>query len=569
MQIGSFARLALVTVILTGIAGCAPRAPQAHGQRPPAQAASAIRFHDVAPSAGLTYRWKRPHPGALNILETIGHGCAFIDTEGSGRLDILLVGDDHCLLYRNLGNGKFEDVTDRAFPGAPHRPRLMGCAVADYDGDGKPDIFVSGYGRTILYHNEGNGTFKDVTAGSGLEARGPYDWTTSAAWADTRGDGSLDLYVCRYVQFTGKGDLLCNDNTSREPLLNVCGPAHYNSEVGSLYRYAGHGHFRDVTREAGLDAVHGKSLGCMFCDFNNSGRPSVYIANDTQPGDLFENVGGGRFKRLEARSGIGLNTTGIAPAGMGVDWADYDGDGRFDLLVADWAYAPKSLYHNEGSDCFTQATFTSGLGMASMAPLTFGAAFVDADNDGWPDVAMTNGHVFSEIDSLHKGQTFAQTMQLLRNAAGRFANVTAEAGSDFTRAIVGRGLAIGDYDGDGRQDLLVVDDTGAPLLLHNDSTSGSHWIALRCVRGPHRTPAVGARVTLVSGGHTQIAEERASGTYLSTNAPGVHFGLGREARADSLTVRWSDGATSVFHSVAANHAYRVSPGDTVLREAYQ
>ncbi|HLK61108.1 MAG TPA: VCBS repeat-containing protein, partial [Chthonomonadaceae bacterium] len=324
----------LPLVLLTLLAGCHPPAAstvppaspdaaarlgqgiqQAASSLPPDDPSSPIRFHDVAPAAGLTYRWGHPKLTGLTALDTIGHGCAFLDYDGDGKLDILLVGNDHCLLYRNRGDGKFEDVTEQAFPGAPRRPQLLGCAVADYDGDGRPDIFVTGYGRTILYHNEGNGTFRDVTAGSGLEARGSDDWVTSAAWADVESNGHLALYVCRYVRFNRQSLQLCHySSLNGSDVEMACGPLNYPPEKGSLYRNLGNGHFRDVTVESGLGNVHGNALGCMFCDYNNDGKPDLYVANDEYQGDLFLNLGQGKFKNVAVESGVAFNANEGVPA---------------------------------------------------------------------------------------------------------------------------------------------------------------------------------------------------------------------------------------------------------------
>jgi hypothetical protein len=529
---------------------------------PPAPSiASPVLFHDVAQAAGLNYAWRHANLKGLTALDTIGHGCAFLDYDGDGKLDILLVGKDHCLLYRNRGDGTFEDVTAKAFPGAPRRPTLLGCAVADYDGDGHPDIFVTGYGRTILYHNEGDGTFRDVTAGSGLEARSADDWTTSAAWADVEGDGRLDLYVCRYVKF-GPTDLqLCRyAGLDGSDVQMACGPLNYRAEKGSLYRPRGNGRFQDVTAASGLGSAHGNALACMFCDFNADGKPDLYIANDELLGDLFVNTGHGKFKNVGVESGVAYNANGGVPAGMGVDWGDYDGDGRFDLLVADFAAQPKSLYHNDGS-VFSEASYTSGVGAATVRSLAFGAAFIDADNGGWLDIVTTNGHVLSQVELTDRGQTYAQTTQVLHNVRGHYTDISADAGADFRRKIVGRGIAVGDYDGDGREDLLIVDDEGRPLLLHNDSPPVSHWITLRCLRRAGGPDAVGARIAISAGGRKQIAEVRAGGSYLSTNAPEVHFGLGTSRVVDTIEVRWPNGQSSHLTAVAADRAYRLSPED--------
>lgn len=529
-----------------------------------------IAFRDESVTAVLLHKWGHPTVRGLNAIDTIGHGCAFLDYDADGNLDILLIADDHCILYRNRGNGTFTDVTDLAFPAAPRTPRLIGCTVADYDNDGLPDIFVTGYGRTILYHNEGNGTFRDVTAGSGLEARGPYDWTTSAAWADLDGTGRLDLYVCRYVRLTPRDIQLCRyPGLDGNSVMMACGPLNYAAQKGSLYRNIGGGRFRDVTAEAGLNVAHGNALGCMFCDLNFDGKPDLFIANDERQADLFLNLGGGRFRNIAVEAGVAYNANGGSPAGMGVDWADYDCDGRFDLLVADFASQPKSLFHNDirngGAPVFSQTGYSSGLGGATLRPLAFGAAFVDADNDGWADVALTNGHVASQVELTDTGQSYAQPTQLLRNVAGRFVDVSAGAGIDFSRKIVGRGIAVGDYDHDGREDLLIVDDEGKPLLLHNRSANANHAITLNCMRRNGRGYAVGALITVTALGRKHVAEVRASGSYLSTNSPQVHIGLADAAVIDSVAIRWPNGAQAEFKHVAADGFYTVSEGDAQLK----
>jgi enediyne biosynthesis protein E4 len=533
-----------------------------------ASATGSAAFRDVAATAGITARLGHADLTRVNILDTIGHGCAFLDYDGDGRPDILLVANGGARLYRNRGDGGFEDVTARTLPPAPPRCHFLGCAVADYDGDGCPDIFLTGYGSTALYHNEAGSRFRDVTRGSGLEARGPNDWTTSAAWADTDGDGRLDLYVCRYVRFTPSDKQYCGKKgLAGEEVESACDPTTYAPEKGSLYHNEGKGRFRDVTAQAGLGSAHGNALGCMFCDFNDDGLPDLYVANDLKMGDLFVNVGHGRFHNIGVESATALGADGGTMSGMGIDWGDYDNDGRFDLLAANYARQPKSLFHNEGQALFTNRSYVSGIGAASLLPLTFGANFVDYDNDGRLDIVLANGHVDSQAERVDATTTYQQSAQLFHNGGdGRFADASIQAGQDFTRKIVGRGIAVADYDGDGREDLLITNEEGAPLLLHNEA-AGGHWISLRCLWKSGNTDAVGARVTLTTGGLRQIREVRAGGSYLSTDDPTVHFGLGPAATIDTLDVRWPDGRKSSFRHVPADRHYTLSPADSSLRPA--
>jgi hypothetical protein len=559
-------RLLLTTLLgvtlLSG--GCGKHQPATHStfSRPKALPASPALFRNVVSAVGLSFQWGHASLQHINALETIGHGCAFLDFDGDGRLDILLVGSPAPHLYHQQPNGTFEDVTATALPPPPSHAHFLGCSVADYDGDGRPDILLTGYGRNALYHNEGNGTFRDVTAGSGLEARGPYDWTTSSAWADVDGDGKLDVYICRYVDFRPSSKQLCPyKGLDGSSILMACGPTTYPPQRGSLYHNDGHGHFRDVTVEAGLADTHGDGLGCLFCDMNGDGRPDLYIANDVKPCDLYINTGKGHFKEIGAESATAYGADGTVQSGMGVDWGDYDNDGRFDLLVANFAGQPKSLYHNEGNNLFTNVSYASGIGAGSITELAFGASFVDVDNDGLLDIVFTNGHVQSEVEKVDSTTSYFQSSQLYHNlGGGKFTDMTAQAGPDMASKIVGRGLAVGDYDGDGRQDLLIVNDEGAPMLLHNESRDHNHWLALDCLLGPDRWYAVGAQVRITTSGGHQIAEVRAGGSYLSANSPRIHFGLGQAAKADAIEIRWLNGHIDTWHDLAADHVYRIEPG---------
>ena len=520
-------------------------------------------FHDVAASSGITFRLGHATLEHINALETIGHGCAFLDYDGDGKLDILLVGSAGPHLYHNEGNGHFSDVTAQALPSPPSHAHFLGCSVADYDNDGHPDIFLTGYGSTALYHNQGNGTFRDVTQGSGLEARGPYDWTTSSAWADLDGTGALSLYVCRYVRFTPNSKQLCGYSTlDGKRILMACGPTTYPSLKGSLYRNLGNGHFQEVTARAGLAGTGGDGLGCMFCDFGDRGRPSLYVANDVKPCDLFLNLGTGRFRNIGIEAGVAYGADGNLQSGMGVDWGDYDNDGRFDLLVANFSGQPKSLYHNEGHDIFTDVSFASGIGAVSLGDLAFGAKFIDVQNRGLLDIVFANGHVQSEVEKVDRTTSYFLPTKLYRNqGGGHFADASQEAGPDFLKPIVGRGIAVGDFDNDGHEDLLVINDEGAPLLLHNDSRDTNHWLTLHCLRAPGKWYAVGAKITVTTAQGRRIGEVRASGSYLSADSPEVHLGLGDQAKVRSIQVRWPDGKITTCQDVLADHAYRITPDE--------
>src|SRR5579884_1962370 len=553
-------------LFLIVLAGCHTTPSQAPSSRSVTSTTAAPLFRDMAHAAGLDFSWGPRDPANLTILDEMGFGCAFLDYDGDGKLDILLVAKDHLELYRNKGDATFENVTDKAFPNAPRKPYLMGCSVCDYDADGKPDLFVSGYGRTILYHNEGNGTFKDVTAGSGLEASGSYDWTTSACWADIDGDGKPDLYVCRYVLFSPATKAFCHYKAlDGSDLVMTCGPPDYKPEIGSLYHNEGNGKFRDITQESGMGSAHGKGLGCMFCDFNGDGKPDLYIANDQVPQDLFLNLGHGHFKNIAPGGGVAFGSDGRPMAGMGVDWGDYDNDGKFDLLVANFSGMPKALFHNEGNNLFVDNGAIAGIAAPSLTSLTFGADFVDVESDGLLDIVLFNGHVQALIDKADNTTSYFQSAFLFHNRGdGHFTDLSAAAGPDFTQKIVGRGVSVGDYDGDGKEDLLVVNAEGTPLLLHNQAPS-RHFLSLRCFGPNGRSDAIGALVTVQTGSHKQMRQVYAGGSYLSSDAPQAHVGLAESVQADKLSIRWPDGKTTAFSSVAADHAYTVSERDGKLR----
>jgi hypothetical protein len=496
----------------------------------------------------------------------MGFGCAFLDYDRDGWLDILLVARDHVELYHNRQNGTFENVTARAFPGARAIPYLMGCSVCDYDGDGWPDLFITGYGRTILYHNQGDGTFKDVTRGSGLEAGGPYDWTTSATWTDVDGDGKPDLYVCRYVSFTPQDKQQCAyERIEGGKVMMACPPTAYHPEKGSLYRNIGGGHFVDITASVGLSTTHGNGLACRFCDLTGNGRPDLFIANDEMVQDLYQNLSHFKFKNVSAEAGVSFGGAGSVFAGMGFDCGDYDNDGKMDLIVSAFSSQPKCLFHNQGAGVFTDLGATAGISGPSLSALVFGANFIDYDNDGWLDVLFMNGHVQTQVELTDPTATYREAGMLFRNTGeGRFTDASGAAGPDLTRKIVARGVALGDFDNDGREDILVVDAEGVPLLLHNECHE-NHSITLRCFGLNGRSDALGARITVKANGMTQVREVRSGGTYLSADAPEVCIGIGKATTADEISVRWPDGTEHTYRSIAADHRYEISENSTASR----
>jgi hypothetical protein len=511
-----------------------------------APASTRIAFTDITREAGIRFTLGHGGRSPLNILETAGHGCALLDVDGDGWLDLFLVGQPRCALYLNRAGrpgspAVFEDVT--ASWGLDRAGYWMGCATGDYDNDGRVDLLLTGYRCAVLFRNEGN-RFRDAGAGIPLALAA---WSTSAAFLDADGDGLLDLYVGAYVRFDKDTLQLCDF----DGVPAACPPTYYDAERGRLYRNLGQGRFADVTRRSGLESAHGKTLGVAVADYDNDGRADLYLANDGMPGDLFRNLGG-RFLNVGVESGTAFNHASREQAGMGVDWADYNGDGRLDLVVTTFQYEPTSLYRNEGGGAFVEEGFAAGIGDATLSRLGFGARFFDADNDGDLDLIQANGHVQDNADRIFPGVTYAQPAQLFENdGTGQFVDISAAAGASFARPVVGRGLALGDIDNDGDLDLLVANLEGAPLLLRNDTPAGAHHLSVRVVGRTGPRDGTGARVTVRAGGRSQIREIGTSGSYLSAGDPRAHFGLGAATAAESVTLRWPSGVTLTRRGVPA------------------
>lgn len=514
--------------------------------RPASPAASPIRFTDAAVEAGLVYRFSHGGVPPLNIVELMGAGAGFVDADADGWPDVVLVSQSGAVLYRN-NRGRFEDVT--AASGFPARKsRWYGCATGDYDNDGRVDLFLTGHNDTALLRNEGGCRFREVTDTAGVRLR---KWASSAAFADVNRDGFLDLYVGCYVDF-GPG---VPEFTRINGVELSLGPDGYDAQKGVLFLNEGGKRFRDITTASGMLAVHGKALGVAFADPDQDGDEDLAIANDQQPLDFMLNDGKGRFRNVSLENGTAYTSEGDRQGGMGLDWADYDNDGRLDLFVANFADEPKSLYHNEGAGLYTHAGLRAGVALTTRPWVAFGAHFLDADHDGLVDLAITNGHVQDAVQKVDPDNPYPQKMQFFRGiGGGRFQDISASAGEPFTRGIVGRALAVGDYDRDGDPDVLVADLEGAPVLLRNDS-KGGQWLRLR-LENRHGAPAIGARVELESEGKKQVREVRSDGSYLAASEPVTHFGLAAAGEA-RVRVRWPSGRLQDLGTLRAGQEHRV------------
>lgn len=513
-----------------------------------ARAPGVPQFRDVAALAGIQFRQGVGGKRPLTILEATGSGCAFIDYDNDGWPDLFFAGHPRCALYHNNRDGTFTDVTRAS--GLGREGFWIGCGTGDYDNDGRIDLFVTGYHTCALYHNNGHGGFTDVTAKAGIQDRA---YQTSCTFADIDRDGFLDLYICHYVRFGPHEPQYCPAGDGR--LQRACGPDAYLPEIGVFYHNRGDGTFAEATKQFGLDSAHGKAWGAAFADYDRDGWPDLYVANDEMPGDLFHNEGG-RMKNVGAESGTAYSRDGFLQGGMGADFGDYDNDGRPDLVVTNFWMEPNSLYHNDGHGLFSEFSYAAGLAPGTLKKVGFGTRFLDADNDGWLDLFFLNGHV-QDTHWIHPEEGMRELMQLFLNQQnGRFREVSAAAGEPFQRPVVGRGAAFGDFNNDGRPDLAAIDMEGPALLLRNngpaDRSRRGHWLIVRALTGPGPRDAIGAQITIDVGGKKQLREVQTSGSVLSANDPRVHFGLGAATRVDHLSIRWPDGSTETRTGIQAD-----------------
>lgn len=534
----------------------APPPPPLYAKAAP-HGASNVRFADVAASAGLAYQWHIDGPRPCDILQTIGNGCAFLDYDNDGDIDILLIGPE-LALYKGNGHGKFIDVThavglDRL------RGHFLGCCVGDVDNDGFDDVYVSAYRGGLLLRNVGGKEFTDATPQSGIASQ---PWGTSCAFADIDGDGRLDLYVGNYAKFDkDRSERLCMVNG----INTSCGPVKYWGQAGVLYRGVGGMMFANASKGWGLNDW-GKNLGVAFADYDDSGRQSLYLANDEMPGELFHNCGR-KFKNMGRESGTAYDAYGAIHAGMGIDWGDFDNDGKPDLFAAAFRKEPKCIYRNLGAGVFEEQGKPLGIDEWSVAYVAFGGKWLDVDNDGWLDLMIANGHVQDNIHDIEPAAMYEEPTQLFHNRLGRkFANISTMTGTDLQRPIVGRGLATGDFDNDGRVDALVVNAEGSPLLLHNTSKATGNFLTLTLEGAKSNRDGYGAKVTVVAGGVLHTRYCHSDGSYLSASDKRVHVGLGSAKTADRVEIRWPSGHVDTYRHIAVNRFWTALEGAQELAE---
>ena len=529
--------------------------------------ASPDAFVDITQRLGINFQYHSSHTSKKYLLETMGAGVALFDYDNDGLLDIYLVNGAPLAdptakgtvpqktdsqfwnrLYHQKPDGTFEDVTEKA--GVKGVGYGMGVAVGDFDNDGFEDLYLTAYGGNKLYHNNGNGTFTDVTAKAGVAGGG---WSTSAAWVDLDGDGFLDLVVLRYVEWDFD-DVWCGEH--KEGYRAYCHPDFFKPISLLVYHNNKDGTFSEVSQKIGMGRP-GKGLGIAIADYDRDGHIDLFLANDSMAEFLYHNKGDGTFEEEGLTSEVAVDVDGRTYAGMGVDFADYDNDGWPDIVVTDLANQRYALYRNNGDGSFTYASNATGLGQMTMVHSGWGVRFFDYDNDGWKDLLVAQGHDLDTIELNYPNLHYREPMLLARNTRNGFVDVSSQSGDVFRHAWVSRGMAVGDLDNDGRLDAVVMTNDGPVHILHNEMATRNHWILLKLVGHKSNRDAIGAEISIVTSAGNQFATVSTAGSYLSSSDKRVHFGLGQEKVVQKIEIHWPSGISQVLTEIPADQILQI------------
>ena len=560
--------IAFAVVLLSGIVWT---------QEPPKAGVNSIpvQFTDIRKAAGITFVQDSTESDQKYYLETMGTGVAWIDYNQDGLMDLYFVQTaatnaykpSHPLrsaLYRNNGDGTFTDVTEKAGVGGDGHYG-QGVAVGDYDNDGYPDMYVTGYGRAILYHNNGDGTFTDVTDKAGVADEG--QWSTSAAWVDYDKDGWLDLVVLNYLEWTPENNLWCGEQTPG--FRSYCTPDDYSGERIRIYHNNHDGTFTDVSDKTGVGKPEAKGMGVVTADLNNDGWPDIVIANDTWPNFYFQNNRDGTFSDDSLISGLAASEDGRYEAGMGIDAADVDGDGFLDVYITHLDFELNRLYHNNGDGTFTDVTYSSGIGNKAMLLSGVAAKFIDYDNDGWPDIVQSNGAMVDNVDLYHSEVKYKEPLLMFHNLGhGHFEKASDALGADFVRPIAGRGLATADFFNDGAVGMAVVCRGDYPELLRNVGGNRNHWLEVLLIGTKSNRDGIGSVLKLTAQGFVHVEQAEGGTSYMSASDPRIHFGLGKRTKIDSLLITWPSGHIDKLTDVPIDRIIAVKEGLGIVQHPF-
>lgn len=559
-----------VLVILVALLAVGPwfhaRARQSADRAP-------VTFTEVPASASkITWTHDNGRSDTRHLPETCGGGGLFFDYDNDGWLDIYLVNSGPSdfftpktplrnALYRNNGDGTFTDVTEKAGVACGRMGNFgMGAAASDFDGDGWQDLYVTNYGSNVLFRNNGNGTFSDITEQAGVAAP---NWSTCATWFDYDNDSRLDLFVSSFVQYSGTGTIFCGDN--RLGRRYYCVPRVFKPRPSFLFHNDGNGKFSDVSKASGIAESLGKSFGAVATDINSDGLLDLFVANDTVANFLFLNKGKGKFEEIGLASGVAYSDAGSPRSGMGVDAADFDGDGAQDLFVANIDQELFSLYQNQKDLTFIDKP--GEIAQSTRLLSGWGLKFFDYDNDGDPDLILANGHPDDMIGMQSTKVTYREPLVLFENTGGKYKNVSAQSGAVFQKDFPARGLSVGDYDNDGDLDVLIINNGDAPLLMRNEGGNRNNWLGLQLIATKSNSAAVGAIITWEAGGKKRSRLKTAGGSFLASHDPREILGLGVATKVDSLEIKWPSGKIDKLSGLPANKYLKIKEGEGLVATA--